>query len=133
MQKSFDFVYLLIRCSSRTLVPLFFEGYSRRVCVDNTANCWYVRYVKRVCLFGTRLASYRVKQRLLHVATFQSNNRVMERNWKNIYILRVCVCTYKMLDCLFYCDSNMKIHFFPSTWKCIFMYYYRLAVLFIRV
>lgn len=31
--------------------------------------------VKHACVFGARLASYRVKQRLLHVATLQSNNQ----------------------------------------------------------
>lgn len=53
--------------------------------------------VKHACVFGARLASYRVKQRLLHVATLQSNNQwwngieKKKQMYKCMYVSVCCV------------------------------------------
>lgn len=92
------------------------------VCVDNGNNCWYDNEA-RVCL-GARLASYRVKQRLLHVATFYSQTisgeTELKKNTHAHYVMAcVCIVLCTICDCLFFhCDNNnMKIRFFPFTWK----------------
>lgn len=127
-----------LRILNQRILVCFFRGFHQLHIDDlTTASCWYDRE-KRACLFGARLTSYRVKQRLLHVATLQPNNQVVEQNrtaqqkkkqnsttstptnyaillcvavWLYACVREFAVCT--IFDCLFYFDGNMKIYLFP--------------------